>query len=309
MLATRFPDGLATRSQLRAMGIAKATIDARCRPGGPWRKHLLGVVQLDGRRTTPRQYRRAVLLHAGEEAMLTGAAGAALHGVHRLPDEHRIAVLVPAGHRTTSRDFALVMRTDRPPEPVLVGGLRVAPPARCLVDAAARCTDLDVVRAMLADAVQRGACRIADLADELDEPRRPYTARARTAFLEVADGTRSAAEAWAREVVRRSSLPAPRWNVALYLPGGELLGVVDAYWDDVGLAWEIQSRRFHLGPQAFDRDVRKQVDLPRAGVVLVPTLAVRLQTEPRAVVAELADAHARAAALPAPTVTARLWRP
>ncbi|GAA4992328.1 hypothetical protein WHI96_08235 [Pseudonocardia tropica] len=309
MLADLFPQAVATRSELLALGISKATVDARCRPGGPWKKLLIGIVQLDGHRTTPAQYRRAVLLHAGEGAMLTGVAGAREHGVVRLPDERRIAVLIPAQRRVSSRDFALVMRTDRPPEPVGVRGAPVAPPARCLVDAAARHTDADAVRAMVADAVQRGVCTVADLATELDEPRRPYTARARAAFLEVADGTRSAAEAWAREVVRRSPLPAPRWNVALRDGTGRLLGVVDAYWDAVGLAWEIQSRGFHLGPEAFTRDVQKQVDLPRAGVVLLPTLAGRLRTAPRAVVAELADAHARAAATPSPAVTAELWRP
>lgn len=308
MLAEMFPDAVAGRAQLMALGISKNTIDLRCRPGGPWSKLLLGVVQLDGRRTTPHQYRRAALIHAGPGAMITGVAGARLHGVVRTPDERRIAVLIPAERRVGSRDFALVMRTDRVPRSELVTGLPVAPIARCLVDAAARSRDLDAVRALFADAVQRGLCRVPELVDELDEPRRPHTARARAALREIADGTRSAAEAWAREVIRRSSLPAPQWNVALRAPDGRLLGVVDAYWAEVGLAWEIQSRAYHLDPRAFERDVTKQVELPRAGVVLVPTLGSRLRTEPRAVVAELADGYARAAALPAPAVTATLWR-
>ncbi|MBC3192888.1 hypothetical protein H7X46_17665 [Pseudonocardia sp. C8] len=309
MLAEIFPEGVASRAQLLALGISKNTIDARCRPGGPWKKLVMGIVQLDGRRTTPHQYCRAALLHAGPGAMLTGVAGAGLHGVVRTPDERRIAVLIPAGRRVASRDFVLVMRTDRPPDPESRRGLPVAPLARCLVDAAARCADRDAVRALFADAVQRGLCRVADLTAELDEPRRPYTARARAALIEIDGGARSAAEAWAREVIRGSSLPSPQWNVALHAPDGRMLGVVDAYWDDVGLAWEIQSNAYHLAPEAFERDVEKQVDLPRAGVVLVPTLAKRLRSEPRMVVAELTDAYARAAAMPPPAVTASLWRP
>jgi hypothetical protein len=309
MLPQLFPDAIATRKQLLGLGISKDTIDRRCRPGGPWRKLLIGIVQLDGGRTTEHQFHRAALLHAGAGAMLTGVAGAAVRGVVRLPREPRTAVLIPVTRRVASRDFALVMRTDRLPGATVVRGLPTAPLARCLADAAARCTDVDAVRALFADAVQRGLCSVADLADELDEPRRPHTARARAAFVEIADGTRSAAEAWAREVVRRSVLPTPRWNVGLYTAGGVLLGVVDAYWEDVGLAWEIQSKAYHLDPVAFARDLEKQVALPRAGVVLVPTLASRLRTEPRAVIGELVDAWARAAASPAPAVTARLWRP
>lgn len=308
-IARQFPDGVACRAQLLALGLSPGTVAQRCRPGGPWKKLLPGQVQLDGRRTTPRQFRRAALLHAGPASMLTGIGGAGLHGLTALPREERVHVLVPAGRRVTSRDFVIITRTTRAPEPVLVGGLPVAPVERCMVDAAARTGDVDMVRALFADAIQRRLCRPDDLVAELDEPRRPYTALPRRVLVEILDGVRSAAEAWARDLVLRSALPAPRWNVALHTRNGRMLGVVDAYWEDVGLAWEVQSQRFHLSPRAQRRDVQKQADLLAAGVLVLPTMADRLVNDRPAALRELVDAHVRASATPSPDVVSSLWRP
>lgn len=308
-LAGQFPDGVASRAELLALGMSSSTIAQRCRPGGPWKKVLLGQVQLDGRRTTPRQYRRAALLHAGPSALLTGVGGAGLHGVSALPRDGTVHVLVPDDRRVTSRDFVVVTRTTRMPDPVALAGFPVAPAARCLLDAAARTNDVDAVRAMIADAVQRGVLRPEDLADELAEPRRPRTALARGVLVEMRDGVRSAAEAWARDLVLRSGLPPPAWNVAVHARDGRRLGVVDAYWEEVGLAWEIQSLTFHLAPRELARDVEKLGALASAGVLLLPTMASRLRTDRPAAMAELSDAHARAAAMPPPDVTARPWRP
>ncbi|RZT87012.1 hypothetical protein EV383_3917 [Pseudonocardia sediminis] len=308
-LAAQFPDGVASRAQLLALGISSSTIAQRCRSGGPWKNLLLGQVQLDGRRTGPRQYRRAALLHAGPGAILTGVGGAGLHGVTALPRNGTVHVLVPGDRRVTSRDFVVVTRTSRMPEPVELAGFPVAPMARCLVDAAARTDDADTVRAMLADAVQKGLLRLDDLTDELSEPRRPRTALVRGVTAEILDGVRSAAEAWVRDLVLRSGLPSPAWNVALHARDGRRLGVVDAYWEDVGLAWEIQSLAFHLGPRELARDVEKVGMLASAGVLVLPTMASRLWSDRPAAMAELVDAHARAGAMPAPAVTAGLWRP
>lgn len=125
----------------------------------------------------------------------------------------------------------------------------------------------------------------------------------------MADGVRSTAEAWAHDLVARSGLPAPEWNVELIGPDGESLGVVDAYWREVGLAWEIQSETFHLGPDALARDVNKLAGLVACGVAVFPTMAGRLRSDPRAITAGLTNAHAAAATSPMPNVQARLHRP
>lgn len=256
-----------------------------------------------------RQKLRMALGHAGPGAVLSGAPALALHGARRQCTDGTIQVLIPACRSVHSRAFVVVTRTGRMPVPEQRHGFPVAPVARCLSDLAARSRDRDEMRAVFADAVQQGLCRVPDLAAELDEMHRPGTALARSILAEVAGGVRSAAEAWARELVACSGLPAPEWNVELIGPDGVSLGVVDAYWPDVGLAWEIQSRSFHLTPEALDRDVVKSAALAACGVTVVPTMAARLQSEPRAVLDTLAGAHAAAAAGPLPTVRSRLYRP
>lgn len=308
-LTRQFPAGVATRAQLLALGISRATIARRCRPGGPWRTLLLGLVQLDSGRTTGPQRIRATFLHAGTGAMLTGISGARMHGVSKVPGDTRVHVLVSARRHVMSRDFALVTRSTRLPTSREIGGLPVAPLARCLVDAATRLDDVDAVRAMMADAVQMRLCSVEDLVEELSQPRRPGTALARRVLVEIADGIRSAAEAWARDLVLRSGLPAPKWNVELRDELGRSLGVVDAYWEEAGLAWEIQSRTFHLSPQALKRDVQKLAGLAAAGVTVFPSAATDLRDEPCEVLGELTSAYGRAASSPAPAVVAMLWRP
>lgn len=308
-LTSLFPDGVASRAQLRALGIADSTISRRCRPGGPWHSPVPGQVVLRPGPLTRRQKCRVALGFAGPGAVLTGAVALSLHGARRNTGDGSPQVLIPARRAVHSRSFVVVTRTGRMPEPVQRQGLPVAPVARCLTDLAARSTDRDELRAVFADAVQQRICRVADLAVELAEIHRPSTALARSLLGEVADGVRSTAEAWARELVARSGLPAPEWNVELIGPDGEPLGVVDAYWREVGLAWEIQSESFHLTPAALDRDVTKLAGLVAHGVAVVPTMAGRLRSQPLAVTATLTDAYAAAAGSPQPNVQARLYRP
>jgi len=218
-------------------------------------------------------------------------------------------VLIPASRQVGSREFVVVRRTIRMPKHVMRAGVPLAPLARCLVDAAARLSSLDEVRAMFADAVQRRLCTVAALAAELGERRRPGTALARAVLVELLDGVRSAAEAWARALVRRTDLPAPEWNVAVHRPDGQLIAVVDGYWREVGLAWEIDSRGFHLDPVAHARGAARQSELAANGVLVMHTVPARVRSRPQSVIDELRRTYAQAARRPRPNVTARLWRP
>ena len=236
-LTSVFDDGVATRAALVGLGIAESVVARRCGADGRWRRLLPGVVLLRTGEPSQRQQLRAALLHAGEPAVITGVTAARLHGVVRVPADDRVHVLIPASRQVGSREFVVVRRTIRMPKHVMRAGVPLAPLARCLVDAAARLSSLDEVRAMFADAVQRRLCTVAALAAELGERRRPGTALARAVLVELLDGVRSAAEAWARALVRRTDLPAPEWNVAVHRPDGQLIAVVDGYWREVGLAW------------------------------------------------------------------------
>jgi hypothetical protein len=300
LLPGLFPDGVAPRSELCAIGLAPANISRRCRPGGPWSSPLRGVVLLTGKVPTSRQRLRAVLTLAGKDAVVSGVAALRALGMRRLPTDDRIHVLVPHDRRLTSQRFAVIERSSRLPEPVMREGLPYAGAARALVDASKLWRDLDTVRAMTAEAVQRGICTVDDLVEELAEPRRPHSALVRMVLAEIADGVRSAAEAWARNLVMRTTLPMPLWNVSVREPSGRLLAVPDAYWKAVGLAWEIDSREFHLSPAEHARDAGRQSRLAAAGVLVVHTVPSRLRTDPAGVTAELERAYRAAAQRPTP---------
>src|SRR4029079_11075840 len=101
------------------------------------------------------------------------------------------------------------------------------------------------------------------------------TAVPRSVLREVSAGVRSAAERTAKAVWRRSGLPEPWWHAAVYDAGGRLLGIADAWWDDVALAWEINSVAWHLAPGDYAREQARTARCTAAGIPVRPTLPKR----------------------------------
>jgi hypothetical protein len=309
LLADIFEDGVAARRHLLELGFCSDTLARKCRPGGGWTRLFLGVYLLTGGAPSRRQLVRGALLRAGPLTFLTGFEAARRYGVRRLPTDQRIHVLVPHGRRIASQGSMLVERTNRPWTGTLIDGFPVVTLARALIDAARKEGRLDVVRAFIADAVQRQLCSPKALAEELKDIRLGGTHLPRRVMDEVSDGVRSAAEAWSRTLIHRSSLPAPQWNVLIRSSEGKQLAVVDGWWDDVGLAWQIDSLEFHLAPDDYSRTMAQHSALLSNGVMTVHTIPSRLKSDPAGVIAELHGAYRSAGQRPRPRVTATLWRP
>lgn len=308
-LAQLFPDAVATRADLLKLGLGHGTPARRCRYGMPWRRLLPGVYLLTGGEPTRRQLVRAALLRTGPLTVVTGLEAARRHGVRRIPDDPYVHILVPEGLRVSSRDFLLVERTKRAWEQVSIDGLPVVLPARAMIDHARRECRRDVVRAMIADAVQRAVCTVSELNAELKQLNLRGSALPRQVMEEVADGVRSAAEGWARSLIKRSRVPTPTWNVILRTDSGKQLGVVDAWWEEVGLAWEIDSKEFHLDPHGYERTLARHSAMTAAGVLVVHTVPSRLLRDPRGVVHDLLGAYGFASRRPKSPVHGVLWRP
>ena len=98
---------------------------------------------------------------------------------------------------------------------------------RAVADAARDLTGLSEVRAVVAGAVQRRLCTLAQLIVELDSGPVRGSALLRDALTEVGEGIRSTAEADLRDLIMRARLPMPMFNARLYA-GGMLLAVADA---------------------------------------------------------------------------------
>src|SRR6185312_3385555 len=100
-------------------------------------------------------------------AVLTGADALELHGLRRVPPPSGpVHLLVASAVRCGGGGRLVIERTRRLPVPV-PGPWPLAPVPRAALDFARRSSDQGVVRAVLAEVVQRGRCGPGDLAVEL----------------------------------------------------------------------------------------------------------------------------------------------
>jgi hypothetical protein len=166
---TSYPiDGVARTSDLRLAGFSGYTITSNCRPGGPWRQLLPGVVLLSRASPTRRQRLRAALGYAGDGAVITGVDALREQGLPRLQVPDRIHVLQRAERRLSNHDFLLFERTTRTPEVVHHAGLAFACPSRAVLDAARREQNPLVTHVLLRTVVNQGLCSVDELLAELD---------------------------------------------------------------------------------------------------------------------------------------------
>lgn len=266
------PDGVATVAELQQAGLSPNMITKRCRAGGPWRRLLPGVILLDNGPPNRRQQLRAATALAGPAAVITGADALRAHGID-LPMPHAVRLLVPVGQRLLSREFVTAERTTRVPEPVIHDGLPFAPPARAALDVARNTSDVWLLRSALALTALHGLCTRDDLRRELDEGNQRGSAAVRLALRRLDATTVSVLHAHAMRLLRDAPLPPPQWNVTIYDRKRRPLGYTDAWWDEVGLGWQ-------LGPINATTPIPAHGHLPltTSGVVVVRTSATHVRT-------------------------------
>jgi hypothetical protein len=285
-------DHLVSRAQALEAGMSRHAISHRIRPAGPWRPLLPAVYLTVSGTPTQVQREMAAVLYAGARSVISG--GAALRH-HRLPapESDVIDLLVPLGVQRQSVSFAQLHRTSR--MPTMVYGpptRRYAPPARAAADAVLWLTDLREARSVIAGAVQsRGGCWVSEIAAELDAGPTRQSALLRKVLTEVSDGVRSAPEAELREVIKKARLPMPLFNPRLYLPNGTFLGCPDAWWPEAGLAVEIDSKRWHLNPEDWERTMDRHSTFGGHGIVTLHFTPHKLRTEQAFVVTRLRNAY------------------
>ena len=258
-------DQVITRRQALACGIPRNTVSFWCRPGGKWQKLLPGVYLAATGKPTSEQRLVAAVLYAGPQAVITGPAALRLHRL-RAPGPDLIDVLIPHAARRQSAGFVRIHRTVRRPRVRRTGAVRFCHAARAVADTARVLTALDDVKAVVAEAVQKRACSIAEIGLELDKGPSNESARLRAALRSVRAGTRSVAEDRFRERVMKSNLPAPRYNVFLRAADGTDIGEVDAWWADAGVSAEIDSQEYHFYRADWLRTDAKRSRLLKHGI-------------------------------------------
>ena len=289
-------------ARLTELGIPPNTAYRRCRPEGPWRRLLPGIVSLYSGPPDPDQLVAAARLYAGEDAVLTGGVACRAIGLRTVPASDTVHLLTPHERKVHSAGFVLIERTHRLPKPQRRNGLLVAPPTRAVLDTARRMTEVRPARALITESVQRKFTSVTELTAELARGSSRGSALPRRILAELTTGQESVAEIDAQRVWRLSGLPSPLWNRRLVTPDGRVIAKPDAWFDDVGLAWEIDSLAFHLGADGFDRTLTRNGRYTAAGILVLQTLPTRLRTEPEVVAEELRAAYRAAASKPRPEV-------
>lgn len=234
--------------------------------------------------------------------MLTGLWAAHQHGLVRIPRPTDVHILVPAEREITSAGFTIVERTTRLPDPVMRDGVPLAPAHRAVLDGARRLRDFDTIRAMLAEPIQRGLCTPRMLEVELADGSQRGSALPRRALIELLGGAHSVAEGDAFWLWQRAGLPECVRNVRLYDLAGHYIATPDGWCDEVGFAWEIDSKECHFEPAGYAKTLERNTRYATAGIIVVQTLPSRIRREPEAVIRELREAYAAACRRPRPPV-------
>jgi Transcriptional regulator, AbiEi antitoxin len=291
----RRQDRVVTRAQALQAGLSRHAIVYRLRDGGTWRSLLPGVYLTLPGAPTHAQWETAALLHAGPRAVITGAAALRYYEFRQIPraDRNVVDVLIPARSQRASTGCARVHRTAHMPHIWATGPAerRYVYPARAVVDTARWLTDLREVRALVGDAVQNRHCAVAQLAEELRSGGTPNGAVLRKVIAEVTAGVRSAPEAELRDLIVRARLPMPLFNPRLYSPNGTFIASPDAWWPDAGVAIEVDSRRWHLAPDDWERTMVRHSDLGQYGIVTLHVTPHQLRSAPDAFLRKAANAY------------------
>ncbi|HEY2575405.1 MAG TPA: hypothetical protein VGI74_03775 [Streptosporangiaceae bacterium] len=278
--------GVITRVQTTSCGMSDRSLRHRLRADGPWQQMLPGVYLANSGSPTIDQRDMAALLYAGPDSLITGYAALRRIGM-RGPGIDCVDVLIPARRRRKTTGYVRVQRSERMPEQVCVSGeIRFAMAARAVADAARRLQGLRDVRAVVADSVQRGRCKISELQRELSLGPVAGSALLRRVLAEVAEGIRSVAEGDLRDLIKDGGLPAPVFNARLYV-GGVLLAVADAWWTEAEVVAEVDSREWHLSPEDWERTLQRHARLSAHGILVLHFTPRQLRTERAQVIATI----------------------
>jgi len=212
------------------------------------------------------------------------------HGLRSPEVLETIDVLVPAGRQRHSTGFVRLHRTKRlPPRFEASGPVRLVPAARAVADTTRLLTDVRAVRAVVADAVQRGRCTVLELAGELRGGPIRDSATFRSVLAEVAEGIRSTAEGDLRNLIRTARLPMPLFNASLYA-GDAFIASPDAWWPEAGVAAEVDSYEWHLSPADADRTRKRHDVMCAVGILPLHFSPRQIRREPAEVVRIIRDA-------------------
>jgi very-short-patch-repair endonuclease len=246
--------GLITARQAARWGISASAITRRV-ASGEWARVLRGVYRLSAAEVTLRQWALAPVLWAGEGALVSHGAAAALHGFDlRAPRMPEIWVpgsrALRTGHVSVHRGTRLD-RADR----TAVDGIPVTTAVRTLIDLSARLED-DKLLALTEDLLHRQLVREDRLRARLDALRtsgRSGAGRLEALLDERGDRRplESALEALVWQIILSTGVRLPERQY--WVTSARERYRLDFAWPDLKLGLECEGLAYHAGRWRRDR--------------------------------------------------------
>jgi very-short-patch-repair endonuclease len=206
----------------------------------------------------------AAAIAGGRNGVVSGAAAVQVWGLRpRSRANGRVLVLVPRDFGRRDNQWIRYRRTTRLPRPAIVREIRVAPPARAIADHALELVRLDDVRAIVAEAVQRGLVQPCDLEAEYLAGPRNDSMHLRVAVEDLMAGARSAPEARAARALRRAKLGCFEQNAEVAV--GIRRFVADFLWKELRAILEIDSHEYHFNSDDWQQTLRRDQIVQTAG--------------------------------------------
>jgi very-short-patch-repair endonuclease len=282
--------GLFTRRQAQSAGFSPYQVRRRIQTG-EWFTVLGQVLCLPGAQVTPTLRDRAAQL-AVPGSVLAGPSAARLWGMP-VPD-HEPHLYVPRHANSRLAGLRLLHGVPDVRDVGWHGRTAITLRARTVYDCLRLLPALQAT-ALLDRALQQGWIAVADLVDRIqrDTARRDLGKIVRVA-RGVVDGTRSAAERVTTDLLRRGGIGGWLANQPIH-DGRGLIGIGDIVFEAIKLVVELDGRAFHVTPEHFQRDRRRQNRLIAAGWTVLRFTWWDLTERPDDVLAQIRAAVARLA--------------
>lgn len=239
---------------------------------------------------------RAAWLFAGTDVTLTGFSASALHGSRWIDAGEPAEVIRSGHHRAPSGMLTHDCRLD-PDEFAIVGGLRVATPARAGFDLARRLSRIDAVVALdaLCNATGLKPEAITDVADR--HPGARGVRHLRRVLSDVDGGAQSPPETHTRLLLVDSGLPRPETQIPIVENGREF-AYADMGWRRWRVLVEYDGDHHWLDRRQRAWDIERLARIEKLGWTVVRVGAELLYDRPRVLVARVKGTLGDAGVLP-----------
>jgi hypothetical protein len=290
-----------TRDQVLEAGVSEKALRHRLRRGGPWQVLLPRIYLAVTGTPTKSQQEMAAMLYGGFGSVVTGASALQIHRI-RIEPSDGIDVLVPGTCQRRNAGFVRLHRTERMPERIwMETGVQYALAARAVGDTVRWMSSLRDIRGVVSDAVQRKKCELAELVNELNAGPRQGSALFREALAEVIGGSRSTAEADLRELIIKAALEMPLFNADIY-DGDTFIARPDAWYPELGIAIEVDSKEWHLGANEHEETLKRGNRMEKYLINVLRFTPNEIRYQPKRVIAEIKEAIERARGRPRPNL-------